>query len=119
MNLKHSTRLLNTFAVLVILFLVYGCSANLQEEIIGNWETGNESSDVTIIYSFKEDGILRIWLDDVPIDGSFSWVDDVTIQMHIEKAGQSQEIIGEVNLKGDQLTITNDEGETETLTRLE
>jgi uncharacterized protein (TIGR03066 family) len=117
MRSKSSTRLLSIFVLLLIFLAACSRSANLPERIIGNWQIQAESSDISVIFNFSEDGTLRIWFDDVPIEGTYTWVDDVTIQMTLTE--QNQEITGEVDIQGDQMTITNENGEIETLLRVE
>lgn len=118
MNIKLSARLLGVFAILIIL-LTACSSANLQEEIIGQWEIRDETLGITMVFKFQEDENLIIWLEGVPISGSYTWLDDTTIQMTMMITEESQDITGEVEIQGDQLTITNEQGEAETLTRME
>ena len=117
MRSKLSTCLLSIFVLLLIFLAACSRNANLQEKIIGNWQIQAESSDITVIFSFNEDGTLRIWFDDVPIEGTYTWVDDGTIQMTLTE--QNQDITGEVKIQGDQMTITNENGDIETLLRVE
>jgi hypothetical protein len=116
MNTKFSARWLGILAILMI--FISACSANLQEAIIGQWEIYDEVQDVAMIFSFKEEGDLTIWLEDFPIEGTYTWLDDTTIQITMTVADQSQEILGKVKIEGDQLTITNEKGEVETLARV-
>ena len=118
MNTKLSARLWGVFAILIIL-LTACSSANLQEKIIGQWEIRDETLGITMIFEFQEDENLIIWLEGIPISGSYTWLDDTTIQMILLITEESQNITGEVKIKGDQLTITNEQGEAETFTRVE
>jgi phosphoribosylformimino-5-aminoimidazole carboxamide ribonucleotide (ProFAR) isomerase len=117
MRSKHLYRLLSVFTVLVILIISCRSGASLQDRIVGNWQIQSETSDIAVIFSFKEDGTLRIWFDDVPIDGTYSWIDEGTIQMIMTE--QNQVVTGKVIIQGDQMTITNEKGEIETLLRVE
>lgn len=117
MRPKYLYRLLSVFTVLVILLISCGSGASLQERIVGNWQIQGETSDIVVIFNFKEDGTLRIWFDDVPIDGTYSWIDDGTIQMIMTE--QNQVVTGKVKIQGDQMAITNEKGEIETLLRVE
>ena len=117
MRSKLSTCLLSIFILLLIFLTACGRSAILQEKIIGNWQIQAESSDIAVIFNFNEDGTLRIWFDDVPIEGTYTWVENSTIQMTL--TDQNQDITGEVKIQGDQMTITNENGEIETLLRVE
>ena len=115
MRSKHQYRLLSVFTVFVISIISCGIGASPQDRIVGNWQIQAESSDITVIFSFKEDGTLRIWYDDVPIEGTYSWIDDGTIEMIVTE--QNQVVTGKVIIQGDQMTITNENGEIETLLR--
>ena len=117
MNIQLSMRLWGAFALLMV--LLTACGANLQDEIIGQWEIKNEAQGAVMIFSFKEDNDLTIWVGDIPIEGSYTWLDENTIQITMTAEDQSQEILGKVKIEGDQLIITNEKGETETLTRVE
>jgi uncharacterized protein (TIGR03066 family) len=117
MNTKLSWRVIGIFTILMISLTACG-SANLQEEIIGKWEIRDETMGVTMVFDFQEDGALIIWLEGVPISGSYTWLDDTTVQMTMMITEQSQDITGEAKIRGDQLTITTDQGESETLTRV-
>ena len=119
MNTKLSARLLSILAILMLILTACGGGTNIQEEIIGQWEIRDETLGVAMIFSFKEDGALTIWMDDMPIDGTYTWMDDTTVQMTMTMGEQRQDITGKVKIDGDQLTITNELGETETLTRVE
>ena len=117
MRSKHQYRLLSVFTVFVISIISCVSGASLQDRIVGNWQIQAESSDIAVIFSFKEDGTLRIWYDDVPIEGTYSWIDDGTIQMIVTE--QNQVVTGKVIIQGDQMTITNENGEIETFLRVE
>lgn len=117
MNTRLSVRVISLFAILMILLTACG-STHLQEEIIGKWDIRDETMGVTMIFDFQEDGTLIIWLEGVPINGSYTWLDDTTVQMTMTITEESQEITGEAKIRGDKLTITTDQGESETLTRV-
>lgn len=116
MNQKHSFRLILTFAALLV--LLAACSASLEEQIIGQWKMAGADPATTMTFSFKEGGSLTIWAGDVPIDGTYQWLDEDTIQLTLDRGETKQEIVGDISIEGDQLMISNQNGEVDTLTRV-
>lgn len=116
MNAKKTASLLSVFAILLI--VLTACAANLQEQIIGQWELSDENVGITLLFVFKEDGDLTIWLDDVPLEAAYTWLDAETIQIRMVVEGLSEAIVGKVQIDGDQLMITSDTGETDVLVRV-
>jgi hypothetical protein len=118
MNTKLSTRLLIVFALVAILLAACGGSGpNLKEEIIGAWEIYDEDMDMTMVFDFQEEGQLAISVEGISLDGSYTWEDDDTIKITMSFAGESEDLVGDVAINGDQMTITAD-GDTETFTRV-
>jgi outer membrane biogenesis lipoprotein LolB len=124
MNTKTTARLLSVFAILII--LLTACSGSLKDQIVGQWqikpdpqaEAQSETQDAVMIFSFEEDGAFTIWMDDIPLEGTYTWLDDETIQMTILVADQTQEVVGKVEIEGEQLTITDENGQADILTRV-
>ena len=102
----------------VLIILLAACSPNIQEQIIGQWKVEREVEGTAMVLSFKEDGSLTIWIDDVPIDGVYTWLDDNTLQMTITNAEASQDIISQVQIDGDQMIMTSEMDEIDVLTRV-
>ena len=71
-----------------------------------------------MVFDFKEEGKVVVSIAGVQIDGTYTWLDGDVIKITMALNGQSEEILGPVQIEGDQLMITNDRGETETLTRV-
>lgn len=118
MNPKISLRTLLVFGLLFA--AIMACSApDLQDQIIGQWKIVAQNPNASVIFSFKEDGSLKIWIEDVPLSGFYEWMDENTIQMTIIHEDAPQEIIGDVQINGDRMTITNETGEVDVLTRVE
>jgi len=103
----------------VLILVLAACNPNIQEQIIGEWKVEREVQNTVMVLSFKEDGSLTIWLDDVPIEGSYTWLDEDTLQMTMTMANASQDIISEVKIDGDQMIMSSEEGEIDVLTRVE
>jgi hypothetical protein len=117
MEKRYTTHFVVIFAVLVI--VLAACRSNLQDQIIGQWRLGGENQETGLIFSFKEDDRVTIWFEDVPIKGIYSWLDEQTIQIAFADPERNAEIVGKVQIEGDQLTITNEQGDKDTLTRVE
>jgi hypothetical protein len=125
MKTKNIARLLSVFAILIILLTACG-STNLQENIIGQWqiepdlqaESQADNQDTVTIFSFKEDGGFTLWVNDIPLEGAYTWLDDETIQMNILMDDQIQDVVGKVEIEGDQMTITDVNGESDRLMRV-
>lgn len=118
MNTKLSTRLFSVLAVLVILLTACGGGGpNVQEEIIGQWEAYDADLDMTMVFDFQEEGKLAISVEGVSLDGTYTWDNDNTITITMSFGGESEEIVGDVAITGDEMTITAD-GDTETFTRV-
>jgi hypothetical protein len=116
MVIKDNTRLSALFVILLI--ILTACQSNLQEQILGQWKLGDENQNSALIFRFKEDGQITIWMEDIPIRGAYAWVDHQTIQITFEHNDMNGEILGKVEINGDRLKITNDQGETDTLVRM-
>ena len=116
MKIINKARLLGVFVLLIITLMA--CRSNLQEQILGQWKLGDENQDGGLIYSFKKDGQFTIWIEDIPVRGTYTWFDDQTIQVKLETNNANAEILGKVQIDGDQMKITNDQGDTDTLTRM-
>jgi uncharacterized protein (TIGR03066 family) len=116
MNTKNSLRLVVVLAILVV--LLAACSADLKKQIIGQWEMTGQNTDTVMTFSFKEDGSLTIWVGDVPLNGTYEWLDEDTIQMTLNRGDTDQEIVGNVQIEGDRLSISNENGEVDLLTRV-
>lgn len=118
MNSKLSVKLFSAFTVLMLLLTACGGGSNLQEQIIGQWEIVNEDLGLSMVFDFKEEGQVVVSIAGAQINGTYAWLDGDVIKITMALNGQSEEILGPVQIKGDQLMITNDRGETETLTRV-
>jgi uncharacterized protein (TIGR03066 family) len=116
MNTKNSLRLVVVLAILVV--LLAACSADLKKQIVGQWEMTGQNTDTVMTFSFKEDGSLTIWVGDVPLNGTYEWLDEDTIQMTLNRGDTDQEIVGNVQIEGDRLSISNENGEVDLLTRV-
>jgi uncharacterized protein (TIGR03066 family) len=116
MNTKNSLRLVVVLAILVV--LLAACSADLKKQIIGQWEMTGQNTDTVMTFSFKEDGSLTIWVGDVPLNGTYEWLDEDTIQMTLNRGDTDQEIVGNIQIEGDRLSISNENGEVDLLTRV-
>ncbi len=117
MNSKLSFKLLGIF--MLFLFIMTSCgNFGIQRQIIGQWEIKNEELDLSMVFEFQEDGNLIVSVADLQMEGTYTWLPGDVIKITMAQNGQSNEILGPVQIKGDQLMITNDRGETETLTRV-
>jgi len=117
MNPKISLRTLLIFGLLFA--TIVACSAHgLRDQIIGQWKIVAQNPNGSVVFSFKEDGSLKIWIEDVPLSGFYEWVDENTIQMTIIREDAPQEIIGDVQINGDRMTIASETGEVDVLTRV-
>ena len=116
MNFKRTVKLFGIF--MLLLFVLTACGSNLQEQILGQWEITNDELGLTMVFNFLEDGFVIITLADLEINGTYEWLDDDVIRITMTRNGQSEEILGPVQIEGDQLMITNDRGKTEVLTRV-
>jgi uncharacterized protein (TIGR03066 family) len=116
MNTKNSLRLVVVLAILVV--LLAACSADLKKQIVGQWEMTGQNTDTVMTFSFKEDGSLTIWVGDVPLNGTYEWLDEDTIQMTLNRGDTDQEIVGNIQIEGDRLSISNENGEVDLLTRV-
>jgi hypothetical protein len=116
MNTKNSLRLVVVLAILVV--LLAACSADLKKQIIGQWEMTGQNTDTVMTFSFKEDSSLTIWVGDVPLNGTYEWLDEDTIQMTLNRGDTDQEIVGNIQIEGDRLSISNENGEVDLLTRV-
>lgn len=116
MNKKIPVRF---WCILVILAIALtACRTSLQEQIIGQWELESETLGITLVFSFKEEGILTVWIEDIPLDGSYTWLDEDTIQITLTNEDLSEDIIGKVQIEDDRLMIYSETGETDVLTRV-
>jgi outer membrane biogenesis lipoprotein LolB len=115
MNLLRSTRIWMLLGLMMILLVA--CGANLQEEIIGQWESTDESIDTVAIFDFQEDGVVTISFEGIKLEGTYTWEDADTIKITLA-LGETEEIVGDVKIKGNQMTITSD-GDVEIFTRVE
>ena len=118
MNSKLSIKIFSVFILLMVLLTACGGSSDLQEQIIGQWEIQNEDLGLSMVFDFHKDGTVSIALADMALDGTYTWLDGDVIKITMTLNGQSEEILGPVQIEGDQLMITNDRGETEILTRV-
>jgi hypothetical protein len=116
MSTKASVRLLSVLAVLVL--ILAACGPSLQEQIIGQWELYDQSLGVSLVFSFKEDGALTIWIEDMPLEGTYTWIDEENIKITMTQEGMSEDIVGKVEINDDLLMITGETGETDILTRV-
>lgn len=118
MNLKLTVKLIGIF--LLLLFVLAACGgSSIQEQIIGQWKIANEELGLSMVFNFLEDGFVVITIADLEINGTYEWLGDDVIKITMEQNDQSNEILGPVQIEGDQLMISNDRGDTETFTRVE
>jgi hypothetical protein len=68
-NKKIALRFIVISAVLLVFLAT--CSASLQEQIIGQWKIEGQDLNTAMIFSFKEDGSLTIWVEDLPLEGTY------------------------------------------------
>lgn len=117
MNSKLAYKLLGIFILLALIMTACG-NFGVQRQIIGQWEIKNVELDLSMVFDFQEDGNLMVSVADLQMEGTYTWLPGDVIKITMIQNGQSNEILGPVQIKGDQLMITNDRGETETLTRV-
>lgn len=117
---KDSVRLFCILALLAFMAVACGSGGpSLKDEIIGPWQMFDDDLGMAMVFDFKEDGSLVITIDgeDLGLGGSYSWEDDDTIKIVMTLEGDSDEIVGDIAIEGDKLTITS-EGEAEEFTRV-
>jgi hypothetical protein len=54
----------------------------------------------------------------MPLEGTYTWIDEETIQITMTGEGMSEDIRGKVAINDDLLMITGETGETDILTRV-
>ena len=108
--------LISVLALLTILLVA--CGPNNQEAILGEWNVESSNTQEVVLMDFQAEGHMIIWYGKLPIEGSYTWVDSNTIQITMTNADQTQEIVADVNIRGDRMTLTNEDGDVDTLVRV-
>ena len=119
MNSKHTLKLLAILAMLLLVLSACGGAADIQEQILGKWEITNEALEITMVLNFLDDGFVIVTIADLEVTGTYEWLEGDVIKITMTKDGYSEEILGPVQIEGDQLMITNDRGEVEVFTRVQ
>ena len=119
MKLKTSIHLWNLIAIALILLMAAACSGTgLEKQILGQWQNANTDQGSDLRYSFREDGTVLVWTDEIVVGGTYLWLDDDTIQLTITGGDASQEIVGDVQIEGDRMMISSQDGEVQILARI-
>ena len=119
MNSKHTLKLLAILAMLLLVLSACSGAADIQEQILGKWKITNEALEITMVLNFLEDGFVIVTIADLEVTGTYEWLEGDVIKITMTKDGYSEEILGPVQIEGDQLMITNDRGEVEVFTRVQ
>lgn len=117
---KNIFRVLSVLALLALVIAACSSAPKLADQVIGQWQYEDPDMGTTMVFNFQAEGKLTISakdVSDIAIDGTYTWVDDDTIELKITMGDQSDTTTADLAIDGDTLTMTM-EGETETLTRV-
>lgn len=112
------SRVLIAFVAMVLLLSALGCGSSSRDGLYGKWELKDQASNTTMIFEFKQDGILSLSIPDVnTVAIQYQFVDDDTIKLIGADFLGGGESNMDFKIEGDQLTLTF-EGQPEVLTRV-
>jgi hypothetical protein len=114
---KVSYRLLTVLAVFAI--LLTGCGGGtktLKDQIIGKWEGNDPDLGGQMTFEFMKDGKAQITVSSMTLGVTYTWVDDDTIELSIDMAGQTETQQMDVAVNGNTLSLTSD-GQTVEFTK--
>ena len=86
--------------------------AELKKQIVGTWETTHKAQDkdYTITAEFKEDGKLAIKVNDIPINGTYSIIEDGKVETTTTFEGKTRKVTQTVKITQDTMELKDPDG---------
>ena len=106
MSQKTAYRLLTVVAVLAILLTGCGGKKTVKDQIIGTWSGNDPQLGGAVTFTFMKDGKAQIAVSAVTVDITYKWVNDNTIELNIDMAGQTQTQQMTVGINGNKMSLT-------------
>jgi hypothetical protein len=105
------SKLFTSSVLVLILSLLTSCLSNLQGAIIGNWKDINEENSYI---QFFKDGTVSATGRGMSLGGSYKFLEPQTIKVELGGMGAlAGPVIYKVSIEGNQLSLTNPNGQTE------
>lgn len=90
--------------IAIILFVVFSNSNSIEKKIIGTWQINEEPQ---IYVMFGENGTFSMTDDEDYIEGTYTFINDNMVKVHINYLWIDFTLSGDVSISGGNMTISD------------
>lgn len=90
--------------IIVIAFIFFSTSNSIEKKIIGTWQIDEQPQ---IYVTFGENGAFSMSGDGDYLDGTYTFLSDDTVQVHITYLWADFILSGDISISGSSMTISN------------
>lgn len=101
---KKVTISIGSVIIIVIAFIFFSTSNSIEKKIIGTWQIDEQSQ---IYVTFGENGAFSMSGDGDYLDGTYTFLSDDTVQVHITYLWADFILSGDISISGSSMTISN------------
>lgn len=107
-TIKNNTKITISISLALILTVIVVAflfnSNSLEKSIVGTWQINEQPQ---IFVTFEKDGIFSMSGDGDYLDGSYTFLNDNTIQVHMNYYWADFVLSGQISISGKEMTIEN------------